>query len=257
MWKQLVVLSVAALCLVNVSGAEAGGRLDRVLENKVLRVGTPGDYRPFSMRVDGKYEGHDIDVIELMARELGVKVEYVATAWKDLLGDLAADKYDVALGGITQTLARTVKVDFLPFYAPFGKVALVRAEDKDKFRTLESLNQANVRVIKNPGGTNEKYVLENLTKAQVSTHEKNAEIPGLIAEGKGDVMITETYEALLYSKKDPRLYAAFVDAPLTPTSFMGFMLPLDDPDYIRVMKFVWNELALRGELDLCAQKWLK
>jgi cyclohexadienyl dehydratase len=251
-----VLLCILVSCAV-VSEAEAGDRLNRVLEEKVLRVGTPGDYRPFSMLTDGKYEGHDIDVAELIAKELGVKVEYVQTTWSKLLEDQAAGKYDIAVGGITRTLARMTKVDFLPPYAPFGKVALVRAEDKEKFKTPESLNQKTVRVIKNPGGTNEKYVLENLTEAQVSTHEKNAEIPGLIAEGKGDVMITETYEALLYAKKDSRLHAAFIDAPLTPTSFMGFILPLDDPDFTRVMNFVWNLLELRGELGKCAEKWLK
>jgi cyclohexadienyl dehydratase len=240
-----------------VSVANAGNRLDRILEEKVLRVGTPGDYRPFSMLADGQYEGHDIDVVELIAKELGIKVEYVPTTWSKLLEDQVADKYDIAMGGITRTLARMTKVDFLPPYAPFGKVALVRAEDKEKFGTPETLNQESVRVIKNPGGTNEKYVLDNLTKAQVSTHEKNAEIPGLIAEGKGDVMITETYEALLYAKKDSRLHAAFVEEPLTPTSFMGFILPLGDPDFIRVMNFVWTLLDMRGELDKCAEKWLR
>jgi cyclohexadienyl dehydratase len=38
---------------------------------------------------------------------------------------------------------------------------------------------------------------------------------------------------------------------------MGFILPLDDPDFTRVMNFVWNLLDLRGELDKCAEKWLK
>ena len=251
------LLLALLLCVFVTFDAEAGNRLDQILHKKILRVGTPGDYRPFSMLVDGKYEGHDIDVIESIAKELNVKVEYVQTSWSKLMEDLLTDKYDVAVGGITQNVTRMLKADFLTPYAPFGKVALVRTEDKDKFKTPESLNQETVRVIKNPGGTNEKYVLDNLPKSKVSTHEKNAEIPGLIAEGKGDVMITETYEALLYSKKDSRLYAAFIDSPLTPTSFMGFMVPLDDVDFSRVMKFTWNMLQLRGVLDQYAVKWLK
>jgi cyclohexadienyl dehydratase len=251
----LLLTLIFGMCMV--FDAEAGDRLNRILQEKTLRVGTPGDYRPFSMLADGKYEGHDIDVAELIAKELGVKVEFVQTSWPKLMEDLLADKYDVAVGGITQNITRMSKVDFLPQYAPSGKVALVRAEDKDKFKVPENLNQETVRVIKNPGGTNEQYVLANLTKAQVSTHEKNAEIPALIAEGKGDVMITETYEALLYSKKDNRLHAAFIDFPLTPTSFMGFMIPLDDADFSRVMKFVWEVLRLRGEIAKSAEKWLK
>ena len=90
----------------------------------------------------------------------------------------------------------------------------------------------------------------------VSTHDKNAEIPALIAEGKGDVMITETYEALHYSKADPRLTAAFIDAPLTPTNYLGFMLPVDDADYVRVMNFTWDLLNQRGTLKAIDTKWL-
>ena len=246
---------VAGLTLI--STAHAGPRLDRVLDTKVLRVGTPGDYRPFAIKADGGYSGHDIDLVERLAKELGVRIEWVPTTWPNLLKDMQADKYDLAVGGITRNVNRLRVVAMLPGYAPFGKVALVRAADKARFTTLESLNQPGVRVIKNPGGTNEAFVLENLKAAQVSTHEKNAEIPALIAEGKGDVMITETYEALVYAKADPRLHAAFIDAPLTPPSKLGFMLPADDADYLRVMSFVWDQMETRGALRQAADKWLK
>jgi len=168
-----------------------------------------------------------------------------------------AGKFNVAVGGITRNVGRIRYIEMLPGYAPFGKVALVRSADKSRFMTPEDLNKASVRVIKNPGGTNEAFVLENLKAAQVSTHDKNAEIPGLIAEGKGDVMITETYEALHYSKADPRLHAAFIDAPLTPTNQLGFMIPADDADYARVMSFVWELLDSRGVLKQTSDKWLK
>src|SRR5690606_11017766 len=166
--------------------AQAGPRLDRIMESKVLRVGTPGDYRPFAIKTDkGGFEGHDIDVIEAMAAAIGVKVEYVQTSWPNLMGDLQSDKFDVAVGGITRNAARISKTQMLPGYAPFGKVALARKDSASKYKSVNDLNQSSVRVIKNPGGTNEAFVLENLKQAQVSTHEKNAEIPALIAEGKG------------------------------------------------------------------------
>ena len=237
--------------------AWAGDRLDKVLDNKVLRVGTPGDYRPFAIKDGAGYAGHDIDVVDAMAKELGVKVEYVPTTWPNLLADLKANKFDMAVGGITRNVARMRAAAMLPGYAPFGKVALVRAADKDKFRSMQDLNQASVRVIKNPGGTNEAFVLQNLKSAQVSTHDKNAEIPALIADGKGDAMITETYEALHYAKADPRLAAAFLDAPLTPTHWLGFLLPTDDADYLRVMNFTWDVLGQRGTLKAIDDKWLR
>lgn len=250
--------SALGLALAIGSSAHAGPRLDQIMDSKVIRVGTPGDYRPFAIKTDnGGYEGHDIDVINAMAAELGVKVDYVATSWPDLLDDLQADKFDVAVGGITRTASRIAKVDMLPGYAAFGKVALVRKDQESNYKSVDDLNQPSVRVIKNPGGTNEQFVLENLTEAKVSTHDKNAEIPGLIADGKGDVMITETYEALHYSHAEPRLAAAFVDNPLTPVNHLGFMLPVDDADYLRVMHFVWDLMDERDVLDAAEDKWLK
>lgn len=239
------------------ASAHAGPRLDRIMESKVLRVGTPGDYRPFAMKTEGGYEGHDIDVIEAMAQQLGAKIEYVPTTWPNLMPDLKADKYDVAVGGITRNVARISQAEMLPGYAPFGKVALVRKDGADKYRSVDDLNQPSVHVIKNPGGTNEIFVLENLKLAKVSTHEKNAEIPGLIAEGKGDVMITETYEALHYAKVEPRLAARFIDDPLTPKNHLGFLLPADDADYVRVMQFVWDLLDERDVLENAEERWLQ
>lgn len=250
--------SLLALSLCGpVADAEAGARLDKIMQTKTLRVGTPGDYRPFSMHENGKITGHDIEVIEKLAREMGVKTEYVQSSWPTLAKDYADDKFDVAVGGITRTGARFAFADFLPAYAPFGKVALVRKADKDRFTSLDSLNQPNVRVIKNPGGSNEIFVDTHLTKAKVSLHPNNAEIPHMIAEGKGDVMITETNEAIIYSKMDKRLYPTFLDNPLTPVNYMGFMIQKDDPDYVRLMNFLWNLLDLRGELGQSADAWLK
>ena len=259
MTRKVLFLAIAAAvtALSLTQFAHAGPRLDKIMNNKVIRVGTPGDYRPFAIKSDAGYAGHDIDVIELMAKEMGVKVEYVPTSWPNLMKDMQADKFDVAVGGITRNVGRIRYIEMLPGYAPFGKVALVRAADKAKYMSPEDLNKPNVRVIKNPGGTNEAYVLDKLKLAQVSTHDKNAEIPGLIAEGKGDAMITETYEALHYSKADPRLYAAFIDTPLTPKNQLGFMMPIDDADYSRVMAFTWDVLDTRGQLKQASDKWLK
>ena len=142
--KRFLTLAAAALAatLCLTPAAQAGPRLDKIMESKVLRVGTPGDYRPFAIKTDAGYSGHDIDVIELVARELGVKIEYVPTSWPNLMKDIQANKFDVAVGGITRNVTRIRQIEMLPGYAPFGKVALVRAADKAKFSKPDDLNQA-------------------------------------------------------------------------------------------------------------------
>ena len=233
----LTVSLLSALALGAMTPASAGERLDNIMEKKVLRVGTPGDYRPFSMLENGKFVGHDIELVQKMADVYGWKVKFVHTSWSNLAKDMADNKFDVAVGGITRSPARVVTGEFLPAYAPFGKVALINKKNKNKLTSLEKLNSPNVTVIKNPGGTNEQFVLQNLTKA------------------KGDLMITENAEAKLYAKKYPQLHAQFLDKPLTPVNYMGFWMPTDDPDYTRVMNYLWNLMDLRGELKALDEKY--
>ena len=70
--RSLLTMSLlSALALGAVSPSFAGERLDNIMEKKVLRVGTPGDYRPFSMKEDGKFVGHDIELVQKMADVYG------------------------------------------------------------------------------------------------------------------------------------------------------------------------------------------
>src|SRR5690554_264461 len=104
-----IALSLGVALLMGAT-AHAGPRLDQILDNKILRVGTPGDYRPFAIKTDNGYEGHDIDVVEAMAKELGVEIKYVETSWPNLMADVQADKFDIAVGGITRNVTRLSQI---------------------------------------------------------------------------------------------------------------------------------------------------
>ena len=71
--KLLAALALGAVACT--MSAQAGERLDKINETKVIRVGTPADYRPFAMKEGEKLVGHDVDLIESMAKTAGWKVE--------------------------------------------------------------------------------------------------------------------------------------------------------------------------------------
>nr|MBN8157032.1 transporter substrate-binding domain-containing protein [Vibrio vulnificus] len=75
----------------------AQSRLQEILDKGVLRVGTTGDWNPMTMKdpVTNSYRGFDIDVTTELAKDLGVKVEYIATDWKTLVNGITANKYDI------------------------------------------------------------------------------------------------------------------------------------------------------------------
>src|SRR5438874_9275074 len=92
---------------------ERSPTLERIQAAGVLRVGTTGDYTPFSLRrPDGSYEGADIDMAHDLASTIGVGLEFVASVWVDLLGDFLEDRFDIAMGGVTVNPSRAEKAFF-------------------------------------------------------------------------------------------------------------------------------------------------
>ena len=120
LWKLGVIMLIGVVVVLLTSGAswaqEKKSHLFRILERGVLRIGTSGDYKPFSFvvpkteaekgrlakaevgaRLAKKTEedvliGYDIDAAKKLAADLGVKLEFVSFEWRNLIAGLVADK---------------------------------------------------------------------------------------------------------------------------------------------------------------------
>ncbi|MBT2687726.1 transporter substrate-binding domain-containing protein [Bacillus sp. ISL-47] len=237
--------------------AEAS-QLDEIIERGYIRVGMTGDYKPFTYLdpETNEFEGYDVDAAKELARDLGVEVRFVTTTWPNMMKDLHADKFDIAVGGVTRNTSRQKTAYVSQGYLSFGKVPLIRAEDKDKYLSIEDINKPSVRIGVNPGGTNEVFVRQYLNNADVTVVENNLDIPGLVADGTYDVMITDTVEAILYAKEDSRLYAALTDDPFTNNE-KGYMIPRGDFIYASYLEMWMDEMKLQGKFDALYKKWME
>ena len=251
----LIVVLTAAGCL---GPRTDGDALQAVRSRGVLRVGTAGDYRPMSYlnpETHG-YEGFDAALAEDLAASLGVRLEYVPTSWPTLMRDTLDRKFDLALCGITIASARKEQALMSEGYLGNGKTVLCRTEDAGKYISLAVINRPEVRVMENPGGLNEKFARANLPHAALIIHPVNEEIPGLVASGKADVMITEILEAEYYVSQDPRLAAPLLNKPFTRGE-LGFLLPPgSEPLLEYVNAFIAKERE-SGRLDELAEIYLR
>ncbi len=247
------------LFLISVQNVEAG-KLEEILERGTIKIGTTGDYRPMSYlnKETGEYEGIDAELSKIIADSLGVKIEYVPTTWPTLTADTLAEKFDIALCGISRNYAREKILAMSDGYGVglFGKTILCRKKDAKKFKTLDDINKPDVRVMINPGGTNEKFANANLKNAKLIIFEKNAEIPHQISVGNADVMITETVEALSYIKSDKNLAAPLINEPFTKHS-CGILMKKGDQEFLNYINFVLAELRMDGTLENLENKYLK
>ncbi len=231
-------------------------RLDAVQKAGKLRVCTPGDYRPFSLlRPDGAYEGIDIDLVQSVAKSLGVEAEIVKTSWSTLMKDFQ-DKCDVAVGGISVTLDRQKSAFFTSAYMVNGKAPITKCENVSKFQTVADIDQPGVTVIENPGGSNERFARANFTKAKIVIYSDNTTIFDEILKGNADVMISESVETITQQKLRPGLCAVNPEKPLQYGE-MAWLIPRGDTVFKAWMD-QWLHLSkATGEYDRVVARWLR
>jgi cyclohexadienyl dehydratase len=216
------------IALFFATNAVAQSRLDDIAARGTLRVGLTGDYRPFSQRDkdSGTYSGLDVDMAKNLAEALGVKLEIVPTTWSTLLPDLTDGKFDVGMGGISITLPRQRLAFFSQPVMRVGKAAIARCADRDRFVTLAAIDRPGVKVIVNPGGTNERFDRATLHQADIVTFPDNTRIFDELAAGHADLMITDAVETKLQQKLHPELCAIHPDQPFD-FGELGYLLPRD------------------------------
>ena len=253
-----IFLCWAVLMLLTVSTVFAG-HLEDIAARGTIRIGTTGDYIPMSYRnpQTGAYEGIDAELSQLIADSLGVKIEYVPTSWPTLTADTLAGKFDIALCGISRNYARAKTMAMSDAYGEgaFGKTILCRKSDAKKYQSLADIDKPEVRVMINPGGTNEKFAHANLKKAKLIVHQENADIPRQVAEGNADIMITETVEAARYIELNDKLAAPLMKAPFTRHS-CGILMQKGDQEFLNYINFVLAELKMDGTLAKLEKKYL-
>jgi cyclohexadienyl dehydratase len=234
----------------------ASNHLQQIVARGTLRVGTTGDYKPFSYRSaeGGEFVGLDIEIAQGLADSLGVKLQLVPTTWPTLMADLNADRYDLALSGVSVNMERQKQAFFSEPYQRDGKTPITLCKNQDKFQTLAQIDQPNVRTIVNPGGTNEKFARAHLKQAQIVVHQDNVTIFQQIVDGKADLMMTDAVETRLQSKLHPELCAVHPDQPFD-FSEKAALLPQDVVLKQYVDQWLHQDIA-SGRFSQRFQHWL-
>ena len=212
----------------------------------VLRIGTTGDYAPFSSDDGGDLRGLDVELGQALAKAWGVSAIFVRTSWPTLMDDLRRHRFDVATSGITMTDERRRQADFSVPYLFDGKTPIARRENASRFASLEQIDQPGVRVIVKPGGTNERFARERLHRATLVVHADNRTIFDELIAGRADVMITDGIEVRLQTQRHPELRGTMAEQ-LT-RSAKAFMLAPKSELTARVDAWL-GPMAARGEVE--------
>jgi len=251
-----ILLTVSSLLATGPTAtAQEVSRLFTVQQSGVLRVCTTGDYPPYTLREDdGTYRGVDITLATDLAATLHVVPQWIPTTWSTLTDDFLAH-CDIAVGGISDTVARRRVADFSIPTSIDGKTPVTRRADADSYETIEQINRPEVRVIVNRGGTNEAFARANFPAAQLAIWPDNLTIYDQIEQRNADVFVTDSVEGRYRQRTHPALQVLHPVAPFDSAP-KAYLLPKGDTLFNAVVN-TWLESEIRsGRSNQLLTDWI-
>ena len=132
----------------------------------------------------------------------------------------------------------------------------MRCADVKKYQTAEAINRPNVRIVANPGGSNENYARTALSRAQLTMHPENLTIFQEIIDKRADVFVTEAAEAIVKTHEHKGVLCGVnPDKPLRPAQ-NGWLIPNQDFRFKAYVDQFLHLEKLSGNLDTTIGRWL-
>ena len=197
MYKRILgIITALSAALTFQAAHSAESVLQTILKEGVLKVGVTGDWNPMSMKnpADNSYTGFDIDVTTELAKDLGVKIEFVPTDWKTLVTGVTSGKYHIT-GSASVNPKRAKVAGFSESYVEVGQLPMILKKNSNKFGSWDDFNKAGVTVSANLGTTQEQYIKIFFPNATHQIVESPARDYQDVLSGRADASITSNIEA--------------------------------------------------------------
>ncbi len=244
----LFMLCMSVTVLTTLSIASDSSTLAKAEKRGVLRVGF-ASFVPWAMQNKaGEFVGFEIDVATRLAKDLGLRLQLVPTAWAGIIPALLAGKFDIIIGGMGITPKRSEQVSFTEPY-DFTEMELLSNKEKSaKLRTLEDFNNEKVTIIVRTGATAALLVKELLPKANIRQFADEAPCVEEVLSGRAHAFLTTAPLGSFSVADNPqKLFLPFaIESYKEP---IGMAVKKGDKDTLKVL----NEWIKKRHAD----GWLK
>ena len=127
--------------------------IEQAVKRGTLVVGM-STFVPWAMKdKTGKLVGFEIDVARQLAKDMGVKVQFVPTRWAGIIPSLLTGKFDIIIGGMSVRPDRNLKVNFSIPYDYAGQALVASKTLAAGFSRLEDFNRPDVVIAARLGST--------------------------------------------------------------------------------------------------------
>lgn len=242
--------AAVALQALAFTPALAGDNLDQIKADGVLKIGTEGTYAPFTYHDDsGKLVGFDVEIGEAIAKQLGVKPEFVEGKWDGLIAGLDAKRYDVVINEVGITEARKEKYAFSEPYIASKAVLIVSAKNDDikGFADLKGKKSAQSLT------SNFGKLAEQNGASLVGTDGFDQSIQ-LVITGRADATINDSLSYLDFKKHQPNAPVKVV-AEEADADHSGVLIRKGDEDLVAAIDKALADIKADGTYQTISEKY--
>jgi polar amino acid transport system substrate-binding protein len=203
--------------------------VEKILKRGVLRVGMD-TFVPWAMRdKTGRLVGFEIDVATRLAKDMGVKVEFVPTKWSGIIPALLTGKFDVIIGGMGIIPSRNLKVNFTQPYDYSGMSMVANKDLAGGFDALEDFNHKDVILAVKLGATSVMAAKKFMPKATLRQFDGEAQIFQEVINGNAHAAVASAPTPAFQAIENPeKLFVPF-SGTFTKEP-IGFAVRKGDPD---------------------------
>lgn len=215
--KKGIIKKILAVTIVGVMGLgliSCGAKRDKlsaIKDSGKLVVGLSADYAPYEFHIldengQDQIVGFDVDIAKEIAKDLGVELELQDMNFENLVAGVSSGKIDLAISGMTPDEERKKAIDFSEIYYVAEHGMLVRAEDKDKYKTFENLKGQKVGA--QMGAIQAKIAEEKVPEADLQLLSNVNDLVLALKGGKIEALVVELPVAEMIVKNNPELIIA-------------------------------------------------
>jgi polar amino acid transport system substrate-binding protein len=231
--------------------------LDRILTKKELVVGTAASMPPLNMRTkDGQIIGMEVDLANLFAGGMGVKLTLKPMHFNDLLPALEAGQVDMVLSGMTMTPGRNLKFAFVGPYFPSGKSVLTKGKNVEAVDEIAKMNNPDKVLVALKGSTSQMFVEKLMPKAKLVLADDYDQAVGMIRNDKAVAMVADYPICMVSVYRFPDAGLITLGKPISYEP-VGVALPPNDPLLVNWVQNVLHLLEKTGELNVLMERWFK
>lgn len=237
-----LVLVFAALC-----GCGKGNSLEAVQKEGVITVATSPDFPPFESLDGDQIVGIEVDIMQLIAEELGVEVQFEQMDFDSVLPGVQAGKFDVGMSGITITEEREKNADFtMPYFMASQAIVVMADSDITCKADLEGKT-----IAVQTGTTAETYCMEN--GYDVQAYQANNDAASALTSGKVDAWVVDNEVAIALSAEQNGA-TIVLDEAMTSEPY-AFAFVKDSDTLVQAFNEVIEKLVQDGTIEAIFEEY--